>query len=85
MLKTLSLYISVFDYFGKILSVLSAANGVVSIALFAIAISAPVEITDASLILVFSISDWIAWKLFKALREKRKRNTIKLFYNYEVT
>ena len=52
MLKTLSLYISVFDYFGKTLSVLSAANGVVSIA-----ISAPVEITDASLILVFSISD----------------------------
>ena len=57
MLKTLSLYISVFDYFGKTLSVLSAANGVVSIALFAIAITAPVEITDASLILVFSISD----------------------------
>ena len=57
MIKTLGLYISVFDYFGKTLSVLSAANGVVSIALFAIAISAPVEITDASLILVFSISD----------------------------
>ena len=57
MSKTLNKYISRCDYFDKILLVLSATGGGVSIASFVTV--APVVITSASLSLVFSVSNGI--------------------------
>ena len=54
--------------------VLSAANGSVSIALFATIVVALVEKTSASLNLFFSISSGITKKLFKTMRKKIKKH-----------
>ena len=51
--KKLSKYISFFDYFDKSLIVLSVTSGGVSIDFFATVIGVPIEITSASLSLVF--------------------------------
>ena len=55
MSKTLSKYVSFFDYFDKSLIVLSVTSGGVSIASFAIVIGIPVGTTSASLSLSFSL------------------------------
>ena len=56
MSKTLSKYIASFDYFDKLLIVLSVATGSISIALFATVIGAPAGIMSASCSLAFSIT-----------------------------
>ena len=56
MSKTLSKYIASFDYFDKLLIVLSVATGSISIALFATVIGAPPGIMSASCSLAFSIT-----------------------------
>ena len=55
MSKRLRKNISSFDYFDKSLIVLSVTTGIISIAPFAIAIGARVEVTSASFSFAFSI------------------------------
>ena len=56
MSKRLSKYAFFFDYFDKLLIVLSVTTGSISIASFATVIGAPVGMASASFILAFSIS-----------------------------
>ena len=55
MTKKLSKYIPAFDYINKILIVLSATSGEISIASFASIIGMPVEIASTSFSLAFSL------------------------------
>ena len=55
MSKSLSKYVSDFNYFDKTLIVLSATSGGVSIALFATVFGALARIRSADLALVFSL------------------------------
>ena len=70
--KTLSKYTATFDYFSKILLLLSATRGGVSIASFATVIGVPVRLANASLSLLFSISNVNSKKLFKTMRKNKK-------------
>ena len=54
--KVMGKYIASFDYFDKLLIVLSVATGTISIASFATAIGAPVGMVSASCSLAFSIT-----------------------------
>ena len=77
MSKRLSKYVTAFDYIDKIVVVLFAANGRISITSFTTVIGAPVRITRASFSLVFSLTARITKKLLKITRNKKKRNLIK--------
>ena len=55
----MSKYVTTFDYIDKILIILSATNGGVSIISFTSAIGAPVGIASASFTLVFSLTTGI--------------------------
>ena len=66
--------ITVFDYIEKILFVLSATSGGVSIISFASIIGSPVGIASASLILIFSLTTGIIKKLLNMTRNKRKKH-----------
>ena len=57
--KKLSKYIAAFDYIDKILIVLSATTGRVSVISFTTIIGAPVGIASASFTLIFSLSTGI--------------------------
>ena len=72
--KTLSKYISFFDYFDKSLIVLSVTSGSISIASFAAVIGTPVGITSASFSLTFSLCAGLVKKLLKATRNKKKKH-----------
>ena len=63
--KKLSKYIAAFDYFDKILIVLFATSGGISIISFAGVIGAPAGIANASFTLVFSLAIGIIKKLLK--------------------
>ena len=77
MSKKLSKYIAFCDYSDKLLVVLSATSGSVSMASFATAIGTPVEIASSSLSLAFSLSTGLVKKLLKTTRnKKRKHNKI---------
>ena len=65
MSKRLSKYIASFDYFDKLLIVLSVATGSISIASFATVIGASVGIVSASFSLAFSIYMGIIKKTIK--------------------
>ena len=54
--KKLSKYVAVFDYIDKILIVLSATTGGVSICSFTSVVGAPVGIASASFTLIFSLA-----------------------------
>ena len=77
MSKRLSKYIASFDYFHKLLIVLSATSGYIYIASFATVIGTPVGIAISSLSLAFSLSTGLVKKLLKTTRNK-KRSIIKL-------
>ena len=70
--KKLSKYVAAFDYIDKILIVLSATTGGVSIISFTSIIGAPVGIASASLTLIFSLTTGIVKKLLNITRKKRK-------------
>ena len=74
MSKRLSKYIASFDYFDKLLIVLSVTTGIISIASFATVIRAPVGMASASFCLVFSMYTGIIKKLLKATRSKKKKH-----------
>ena len=62
MSKRLSKYIASFDYFDKLLIVLSVATGSISIASFATVIGAPVGMMSASCSLAFWFTTGIVKK-----------------------
>ena len=72
--KKLSKYVTTFDYIDKILIILSATNGGVSIISFTSAIGAPVGIASASFTLVFSLTAGIFKKLLVTTRKKKKKH-----------
>ena len=74
MSKRFSKYIVSFDYFDKYLIALSATGGSISIASFATAIGAPLEIESASFSLAFSMTTGIIKKLLRATRNKKKKH-----------
>ena len=72
--KKLNKYVSIFDYIGKILIVLGATTGGISIISFTTTIGAPVGIASASFTLIFSITTEIIKILLDITRRKKKRH-----------
>ena len=72
--KKLSKYVAVFDYIDKILIVLSAATGGVSIFLFTSIVGASVGITSASFTLIFSLTTGINKIFLSTTRKKKKKH-----------
>ena len=70
--KKLSKYVAAFDYTDKILNVLSATTGGVSIYSFTSIVCAPVGIASASFTLIFSLTTGITKKLLNITRKKKK-------------
>ena len=70
--KKVSKYVADFDYIDKILIVLSATTGGVSICSFASCVGAPVGIASASFTLIFSLTTGIVKKLLNITRKKGK-------------
>ena len=70
--KKLSKYVAAFDYIDKILIVLSATAGGISICALTSIIGAPVGIASASFTLVFSLAIGITKKLLNITETKRK-------------
>ena len=71
--QKLNKYVTAFDYIDKILVILSATTGGVSIISFTSAIGAPVGIVSASFTLIFSLTTGIVKKLLDITRKKRKK------------
>ena len=69
--KNLSKYVAAFDYIDKILIVLSATTGEVSICSFA-TVGAPIGIASASVTLIFSLTRGIVKTLLSTTRNKKK-------------
>ena len=67
--KKLSKYIAAFDYFGKILIVLSATNGGIAIISFTSIIGAPAGIASASFSLIFSLTSEFIKKIIEYNRK----------------
>ena len=72
--KKLSKYLTTFDYIDKILIVLNATTGGVSIISFRSIIGAPVRIAKASFPLIFSLTTGIVKKLLNITRKKKKKH-----------
>ena len=71
--KKLNKYVTTFDYIDKILIVLSATTGGVSIISFTSIIGAPVGIASASFTLIFSLTTGIVKKLLNITRKKKEK------------
>ena len=71
--KKLSKYVAVFDYIDKILIVLSAATGGISICSFTSVAGAPVGIACTSFTLIFSLTTGIVKKLISTSRKKKEK------------
>ena len=69
-IKKLSEYVAAFDYIDKILIVLGATSGGLSIILFTSVVGAPVGIASASFTLIFSQTTGIVKKLLSITRKK---------------
>ena len=72
--KKLRKCVAIFDYIDKILIVLSATTGGVSIISFTSIIGAPVGIASASFTLIFSLTTGIVKKLLNITRNKKKKH-----------
>ena len=77
MSKKLSKYIAAFDYFDKVLIVLSETSGGISIISFTTVAGVPVGRASENFSLVFSLTAGIIKKLLKITRTKKK-NIIRL-------
>ena len=69
--KKLSKYVAAFDYIDKILIVLSATTGGVSICSFTSIVGAPVGIASASFTLFFSQTTGVTKKLLNITKKKK--------------
>ena len=67
-------YVTIFNYIDKILIVLSATTGRISIISFTSTIGVPVGIVSASFTLIFSITTRIIKKLLSTTIKKRKKH-----------
>ena len=67
-------YVTISDYIDKILIVLSATTGGISIILFTSTIGAPVGIASASFTLIFSPATGIIKKLLSTTIKKKKKH-----------
>ena len=65
---------TIFDYIDKILIVLNATSGGVSIISFSSVIGAPAGIASASFTLIFSLTTGIVKKLLNITRKKKKKH-----------
>ena len=74
MSKKLSKYITAFHYIDKILIVLSATSGGISIISFTSVIGIPAGLASASFTLIFSLTTGIIKKLLKITRNKKKKD-----------
>ena len=72
--KKLNKYVTTFDYIDKILIVLSATTGGVSIISFTTIVGAPVGIASASFTLIFSLTTGIIKKLLSITKNKKKKH-----------
>ena len=72
--KKLNKYVTAFDCIYKVLIVLSATSGGVSIILFTSIIGVPVGIQSVSFTLIFSLTTGIAKKLLNITRKKKKKH-----------
>ena len=72
--KKLYKYVAAFNYIDKVLIVLSATSGGVSIISFTSITGAPVGIASASFTLIFSLTTGIAKKLLNITRKKKKKH-----------
>ena len=72
--KKLNKYVTTFDYIDKILIVLSAITGAISIIPFTTIIGAPVRIASASFTLIFFITTGIIKKLLSTTIKKKKKH-----------
>ena len=72
--KKLSTYVAAFDFIDKILTVLGATSGGVSIISFTSVVEAPVAIASASITLIFSLSLGIIKQLLSITRSKNKKH-----------
>ena len=72
--KKLNKYVTIFNYIDKILIVLSATSGGVSIISFLSVIGAPAGIASASFTLIFSLATGIVKKLLDITRKKKKKH-----------
>ena len=72
----MSKFVTVFDCIDKILIVLNATTGGVSIYSFASVIGSPVGITSASFTLVFSLATGIIKKLLRTKRKNKKKHDL---------
>ena len=72
--KKLNKYVTAFDYIDKVLIVLSATSGGVSIISFTSIVGAPVGIASASFTLIFSLTTGIVKKLLNITRNKKKKH-----------
>ena len=71
--KKLNKYVTIFNYINKILVVLSATTGGVSIISFSSVIGAPAGIVSASFTLIFSLTTGIVKKLLNITRKKKEK------------
>ena len=74
--KKLNKYVTIFDYIDKILIVLSATTGGISIISFTSTIGVPVGIVSASFTLFFPVTTGIIKKLLNITRNKKKYDQI---------
>ena len=74
-IKKLSKYTATLDYTDKILIVLSATSGGISIFFFTNVIGIPTGVISASFTLVFSLTKGITKKLLKENRKKKKKHS----------
>ena len=74
MSKRLNKYVAAFDYIDKILIVLSAMSGGISIISFSSIIGTLLGIASASFSLIFSLTAGIIKKSLKTIRNKRKKH-----------
>ena len=70
-IKKLNKYIVSFDYLDKIFITLSASFGTLSIVSHATVVGIPVDITSASLTLIFTLSIGINKSLLRATKKKK--------------
>ena len=73
-IKKLSKYFATFDYIDKILIVLSATSGAVSIISFTSIVGMPVGIASQSFTWIFSLTTGIIKKLLSITRNKKKKH-----------
>ena len=67
-------YVTIFDYIDKLLIILSATTGGISIISFTTAIGAPAGIASASFTLIFYITTGIIKKLLNITINKKKKH-----------